>query len=253
MTSEETRLFEENMKLVPWVLIHKLGILPTDPFFEDLKQEGYIALMKSACGYDASNGKKFVTYATNAIYNNCLCWKLRNCHPIKRTQIVVLNNYRKERPYTNEELTDFCKRNHVTRYTLQCIISANNQFSLDECVQPYSSNKWADDVDLHEMIADPNMGNELTLPEERAGITMKEIEGMWFKIAEDLNEKHRAIWIDYCYGLKFKVESGEKSVPEIIQRNIATKYGTSQSYVSRILDECVKKFRALVDERNNCK
>ena len=51
MTSEETRLFEENMKLVPWVLIHKLGILPTDPFFEDLKQEGYIALMKSACGY----------------------------------------------------------------------------------------------------------------------------------------------------------------------------------------------------------
>lgn len=246
MTSEETRLFEENMKLVPWVLIHKLGILPTDPFFEDLKQEGYIALMKSACGYDASKGKKFVSYATHAIYNNCLCWKLRNCHPIKRPQIVILNNYYKERPYTDEELTDFCKRNRVSRDSLMGIIAISNTYELDKCIESERG-----DLDSYDVIADPSTCNGLTIPEERDAITMKEIEDMWFKVAEDLSEKHRAIWIDYCYGLKFKAESGMSKVSEIGHRVLGEKYDVSHTTISNVINECMNKLRMLIDEKMN--
>ena len=46
MTDEQTELFMANKELVPWVLINKLKISPADNFFDDLKQEGYIALMQ---------------------------------------------------------------------------------------------------------------------------------------------------------------------------------------------------------------
>lgn len=246
MTSEETRLFEENMKLVPWVLIHKLGILSTDSFFDDLKQEGYIALMDACTRYDESRREKFSTFATSVIYFRCLKWRMDNCYQLKRPQMVVLNNYYKERPYTDEELTDFCKRNRVSRDSLMGIIAISNTYELDKCIESERG-----DLDSYDVIADPSTCNGLTIPEERDGITMKEIEDMWFKVAEDLSEKHRAIWIDYCYGLKFKAESGMPKVSEIGYRVLGEKYKVSRTTISNVIDECMNKLRTLIDEKMN--
>ena len=246
MTDRENQLFNENMKLVPWVLLNKLGIPPTDSFFDDLKQEGYIALMNACSSYDESKSEKFSTFATSAIYYHCLNWRLDNAYCLRRRPLSILISYQKEAPQTYDEICDFCKRNHVSIHTLSSIIAMSNVHELDRALNLDCDNN---DMDAHAAIADPSTMDGLTIPEESQDISMKEIEELWFKVAGELNEKQRAIWIDYCYAMKFKAETEERHVPEIACQNLATKYGVSRAYASKIIVRGRKALRVLIDEK----
>ena len=65
---EINELIENNMKLVNFVIYNKLKYKPQRLEYDDLYQEGYIWLIKSAHSFDSTKGNKFSTYATNNIY-----------------------------------------------------------------------------------------------------------------------------------------------------------------------------------------
>lgn len=70
MTREE--LFEQNQKLVPYIMSNELHIDQKEFDYEDLMQEGYIILWEATGKYDESRGKSFSTFACNCIINRLL-------------------------------------------------------------------------------------------------------------------------------------------------------------------------------------
>ncbi|NCC71319.1 sigma-70 family RNA polymerase sigma factor [bacterium] len=68
--------FDENKELVYFV--YNKQFKKYDFLKEDLLQEGFIALFKSCKKFDISKGIMFSTYAIKAIYNNMLCYLVRN-------------------------------------------------------------------------------------------------------------------------------------------------------------------------------
>ena len=61
------KLITENMRLVPYVL-KRIGMIQSDPDFEDLMQTGYIGLIKAARTFNKDKSK-FATYALTCIRN----------------------------------------------------------------------------------------------------------------------------------------------------------------------------------------
>ncbi len=70
MTREE--LFEQNQKLVPYVMTHELNLDQREFDYEDLMQEGYIILWEATEKYDESKGNSFSTFACSCITNRLL-------------------------------------------------------------------------------------------------------------------------------------------------------------------------------------
>lgn len=103
---------------------------------EDAKQIGMIALIRSAELYDESHGYKFVTYATNAIYNTMMREVLRTCDIVR----VKYNNHRTKNPRIIEAVKQARKR----------VKSLISNYSSDK-------NSW------HPMIRDPEWPDEWPL------------------------------------------------------------------------------------------
>lgn len=81
-----------------------------------------------------------------------------------------------------------------------------------------------------------------TLGFEDSGFSEIDEDNKVFKAIEEvalqLSDRNRNIWYDYVYPLYF----GE----EVTQKELSDKYSISRSYVSRIINNCKKKFaRAL--------
>lgn len=94
-TLEEARdsvcalLVQANLRLVPSMLkrFREQGkLLYTEEDLPELIQEGNIALMKAARGFDPDRGYKFSTYATRAIFQNC------------RNYLIKMNTQQKRLP-----------------------------------------------------------------------------------------------------------------------------------------------------------
>ena len=72
MTAEQSKLVQDNVKLVYFVL-QKLHL----PYDDDLVSEGNLGLIRAAQKFDASKGFKFATFATSYIIN-CIRTYLAN-------------------------------------------------------------------------------------------------------------------------------------------------------------------------------
>ena len=70
MTREE--LFEQNQKLVPHIICHELRLNEKEFDYEDLMQEGYLALYKAASKFQEGRGTTFATYAYTCVRNSLL-------------------------------------------------------------------------------------------------------------------------------------------------------------------------------------
>lgn len=69
---DEEKLFEENMNLVPYVLLEVLHLDTKEFDFEDLLQEGYILLWKAVKTYNQEKYPAFSTYACCCIRNRMI-------------------------------------------------------------------------------------------------------------------------------------------------------------------------------------
>lgn len=67
MTREE--LFEQNQKLVPYIMTHELNLDQREFDYEDLMQEGYLILWEVTDRFDESRGGSFATFACSCILN----------------------------------------------------------------------------------------------------------------------------------------------------------------------------------------
>ncbi len=237
MTEKETALFTEHMNLVPWVIIRKLKIASTNELFNDLMQEGYIALMYACENYDEQKGK-FLTYAISRIRITCSNYRISEQTLLSRRDYETLTAYLKQNPQTTKDVDEFTKANSIRPYRLAQIIGAYNKVELDN----KSAITTARDVDLHDIIADPN--SPYTDTRATAELSIPELEQCWIEAGECLCETYRNIWLDYCYGKKREFESGADGALKIKQEVLAAKYGISQSSVSK----AIKQGRAALKE-----
>lgn len=65
---ERNQMVLDNSKLIPYVIKRYMHISPFNPNYEDLMQEGYIALIKAVERFDPDKGFTFGTYAGSVIF-----------------------------------------------------------------------------------------------------------------------------------------------------------------------------------------
>ena len=236
MTDEQTELFMANKELVPWVLINKLKISPSESFFDDLKQEGYIALMQSCEGFDPDRGVKFATYPTWLIYRKTLMYLQLHRYPISRSDQIILGKYYQARQ-GGMTIDEFCETHHVKKHVLNRIFNQLNPVNLDSTVE--ESMPGADnDMTYAEVIADPATLTGLHVDDDDIPLSMDEIKDAIMVVANnDAIRPQRDAWIEYCYALIYAAEHGEKAVSEKKQVYLANKYGISQGYASRVVSK----------------
>lgn len=67
--TEKEKIFEENMKLVPYTMKNLLHLTLSEPDFEDIMQEGYVALWKAINTFDENGTASFSNYSCTCIKN----------------------------------------------------------------------------------------------------------------------------------------------------------------------------------------
>lgn len=82
-------MFEENMKLVYWLVLKKYKNYPQR---EDILQEGFLGLHKAVKTYDKNRGIKFSSYAVRCIDNSIKMFLRHNNKNITYTDIDDLRN-----------------------------------------------------------------------------------------------------------------------------------------------------------------
>jgi RNA polymerase primary sigma factor len=99
----EKKLFESNVKLVHF-FARRYCCNGMD--YEDLLQEGYIALIKAVQKYDSSRGTRFVSFAGNAIRNNMMTALVSNTSDIVLPKHLYLEYMR-----LRQKIFEFQKNN----------------------------------------------------------------------------------------------------------------------------------------------
>lgn len=75
---ERNQIVLNNAKLIPYIIKRYIHISPSNPNYEDLVQEGYIALIKAVERFDPDKGFKFSSYASSLIFGYLQCY-IRDC------------------------------------------------------------------------------------------------------------------------------------------------------------------------------
>lgn len=99
MTREE--LFEQNQKLVPHIICHELRLNEKEFDYEDLMQEGYLALWESTKAFDESKGQTFATFACECIRNHVFS-VLRKAERKKHKRFYYDKTTALDRPLDND-------------------------------------------------------------------------------------------------------------------------------------------------------
>ena len=74
LTAEQQTLVEEHMQIVHWVIHRHIDVNESvcGMGYDDLYQEGCVALCHAAMSYDAQAGARFDTYAGTVVRNHLL-------------------------------------------------------------------------------------------------------------------------------------------------------------------------------------
>lgn len=221
--------FEKNQKLVVYVL-NKMNIPKTDPYYDDMLQEGYVGLFKACERYDEDRDSTFSTFAYWYIKGHIMRWyrEFKN-KPIKisRRTYDTANHYRNTGSF---EETAKALGISVEK-VMDAVIAYNNANNIDSLNRKIAL--VDSEVELQDIISNPN--------------TPDELENIYYVEAmSTLNEKERAV-------IQYKLE-GYK------QREIAEMLNISQSYVSRVYGSCIDKLREYYESegvtfgesRNSC-
>ena len=209
--------FEENIKLVPYVL-SQMNISSSDPYYEDMVQEGRLGLLAACERYDPTKKSSFSTYAYWYIKGYILKWyrEFKN-KPIKISRGVydTAIHYRKSGSY--EETAKALKM--TVERVIECVTAYEIVNSLDSLNRVVSGSEGQTEIqDLYvDSMASVDPLSELQLEDILKGFT----------------EKQREI-------IQYKMQGFNQS-------EIAELINVSQSYVSRVYGEAVKKLAAKYD------
>lgn len=222
-------LVTDNLRLVDHVIQKGLGISSKDPYYDDYQSEGRYGLVKAAIAFDESRGVKFATFACQYISGYVKRLRREFVHSAVRTPRAVLDTYYKVMKLSEKGL-DYDAISKELGISVNEICMAVNSYgttSLDQIVS---------DIDNDSITIGDTLGFE------DSGFSEIDEDNKVFKAIEEvalqLSDRNRNIWYDYVYPLYF----GE----EVTQKELSDKYSISRSYVSRIINNCKKKFaRAL--------
>lgn len=224
MLKSKQELVLNNMGLVGHTLKKYFKFSSED--YDEYFQEGLLGLVLAANSYDDSKGFQFSTYACRCIYFQVLNHiydreKLirvpRNLQPllgkleILKDKNLSIKELSTELGVKEDVLIDFMAARNVT--SLQEEVQRDNEYSssLEDTISDY--------VDRYEdMLVCSSFDKAISNVSQKLTIS-----------------SHREVWEDW-------VEStllGKKSN----QRELATRYGLSQSYISRILRNCKKELK----------
>lgn len=109
MTEDRTKLVEDNLRLVHWVIRHKMRVAKED--YEDAYQDGCVGLVKAAQTFDETKGVAFTSYAVRCIWNEIRQLRRRMSCKVKHEE---LNSNAKDDRSTDVE-TQVCIRDMLRR------------------------------------------------------------------------------------------------------------------------------------------
>jgi RNA polymerase sigma factor (sigma-70 family) len=216
-------LVTNNLRLVDFVIQKKMGIHPSDMYYDDYQGEGFLGLLKAAIAFDDSRGVKFSTYAVPYIHGYIQRYRREYVNSPLKTSRDLQDRLGKIYKYLNEgysyeEISDML---NISLADIREALDSSFVVSLDGKASPRSDDEkqftlndviCSDDSDIDELIEDE--------------VVINAIE----KVASMQKERDMNIWYDWVYPAYF----GE----HIAEKKLASKYGISQPHVSRCLRRC---------------
>lgn len=149
---EKEKIFEENMNLVPYVMKNLLHLSTTESDFDDIMQEGYVALWNAIKTFNKGRGSSFSNYACCCIRNKLLA-------------------------YLNTPSRTFWRDVNTNAIYLDDIVKDDNKMTYNELIPSYSGNDLELYVALKDILNDLDVDNIKTkiLIDRMNGYSHKEI------------------------------------------------------------------------------
>lgn len=237
MTPEQQELMLKNRGLVRHI-VARLGVSGSD--YEDALSEGELALCDASMRYDPDSGNKFATYASSYIQGRVMTFLNERRAPLKYSRKALVAKFAIQRMLNTqgidiEELqmdNEMLKELGIDKKTyFEAADIIRKVSSLDFAVDDDEGNEVAlvDLVDSGQFFGDKGIDSELDIVDDF-------IE--WYKRSKERTKaqnRNAEFYREYCY----KLICGD----DTRQRQMATAYGVSQSYGSRIIGRFNKEFK----------
>lgn len=231
LTKDREHYINDNVKLVHYLIRRYFFHYVNTPEYDDLFQEGCYALTLSAINYDPELGNKFSTYCVPTILGYMRRYIREKTNTIKLPRDLLdkkvqLNKIINDDP--DRSVSDICQElgidnNDYLMITGSLISSLDMEISKED-----SDNSSA----FHELIQDPLAEYEDYL------VTKDQVLNSIFSITKNLPKLSRYLYEDYIFS-KIYDEA-------MTQKELAGKYGISQSYVSRIVSKINNKVKEYI-------
>lgn len=233
LTEEQKILVQDNIKLVHFVIQKYLHIHPSNPDYEEYVQTGSEALCKVASRFNPELGIKFSTYATTSIYGYLMQFRRNYFSTGTRTDLDNLH-----------KVLQFCEENkesdmmHLTNEDLSAI--GINSYEYSEALLSYGSSRFVSiDEDIgnsDNFEGETSLHNLLVCSEDFEDNIATEMKLL--KSLESIKkERDRDIVKEFVYSKLYGVPTNQKQLAE--------KYGLTQSVVSRIIIKWKNSFETM--------
>lgn len=212
-------LWEQNEAFVNYVIRKTFGTQINDEDYEDLKQEGFIALMKAAHRFFPDNGAGFSTFAYKVIQNHLTRYSNTCCHRGLRLsdsmEKRILEYNKIVREYTKEHgkrppdefIMSSLELSAESYKRLLKTVHQMNVKSLDEEISPEDDSKTLADfidagIDLAELVCKPIWVEELhrTLDKALGILNCKTQKAIRAKYYDNMSYEAISILLGYANG-----------------------------------------------------
>ncbi len=205
----------KNMGLVDFVISKKLIRYNRYEYdYEDIRQMGYLQLVRSVENFDESKGYEFSTYATSCILNGILKELRETRNGIKYGRKVILNKHKIEMMLPYMKVEDIAKKLNLKVEDVNTIKDINlTPISLNNPLKIAAEDgdiDYMDIVNAYEEDYDTNIYIEYLL--------------------NNITERERYVIIESFYKGR-------------TQQQIALKIGLSQMQISRIIKKALRKMK----------
>ena len=241
LNEEQQHFVEQNLRLVDFLLQNKLNVSPSNMYYLDYRQEGYIGLMLAAARFDPDRGTKFSTYASSYIIGMMQRYRReyldRKIHTPRsitdlRSKIIELENL----GHTYDEISE------ILDVQTKDICDALNTMYIDSFDKPLQVSDDGEEVYLKDIIGEPDKKLQEIESEKNIDEAVEKAAYKAFPRESKEHQRNRDIWRDFIWCKIF----GE----HITNQELADKYGLQQPSISRTLQKAKKVFKEILESDN---
>lgn len=195
--------------------------------YNDIFQEGCLALIKANITYDENKNIQWSTYASHCIYNAIQYYILKNTNIFSSRHFSELLYKIRTLLEENKNEKEICKELNISEKTYKMYEKHlnNSYMSIDQTII-----KDDDNIKLSDVIEDVNSLDEFSLVEWK--FILNDLEKI---IKENFNNKYYLIFQEYFI-------NGKK------QNEIAIMFNTSQAQISKVIKKIKNKLKELKEE-----